>query len=106
MEPQKERILYYNTIINEYHNASSIVVDKFCNGVTVINIGTSVMRANQIPLNPGTPGTNNGESWTFGGNRGEVYSGRIDLSFTGNAGSALVIQKVYIPELCSRNTLL
>ncbi len=103
MPQQKDRVLYYNTIINEYQRAASVVVDKFCNGVTVINIGTSVMRANQIPLNPGTPGTNNGESWTFGGNRGEVYSGRIDISFTGNAGSALVIQKVYIPELCDRN---
>ena len=103
MPQQKERILFYNTSVVQYQSAASIVVDKYCNGVTVINTGTTVMRANQIPLNPGTPGTNNGESWTFGGNRGEVYSGRIDISFTTGAGSALVIQKIYIPELCNRD---
>jgi hypothetical protein len=100
---EEDRILYYNITPVQYLVNSSIVVDPNCNSVTVINIGATIMTVNNIPLNPGTPGINNGESFTFGGNRAEVFSGRIDISFTGGAGSCIVIQKIYIPELCNRN---
>ena len=72
---EKERLLYYNITPVQYQAPSSIVVDQYCNGVTVINIGVAVMTVNGIPLNPGTPGTNNGESYSFGGNKGEIFSG-------------------------------
>lgn len=96
MEGYKEEILLFD---NDYYPVTenkSVYVDPFCNSVAFINIGTTVAFINGIvPLNPGVPGTNNGESYVFGGNKGEIFKGRIDISFTGGAGSLLVIQKIY-----------
>jgi hypothetical protein len=106
MQQQKERVLFYNITPVQYLRNASVVVDKLCNGATVINTGTTVMTANGIPLNPGVVGVRNGESFTFGGNRGEVFAGRIDLAFVGGTGSCFLIQKIYIPELTNREILI
>lgn len=103
MQQQTERLLFYNITPVEYLRNASIVVDALCNGATVINTGATVLRANGIPLNPAIPGVRNGESFTFGGNRGEIFAGRIDLAFVTGIGSAFLIQKIYIPELTNRN---
>lgn len=92
----KEALLYYNTSQQHYAENASIVVDQLCNGYTVINIGTTVMAVNKIALNPGTAGTNNGESVSVGGNRGEIFAGRIDIAFTGGTGLCIVLQKIYV----------
>ena len=78
-------------------NAGVVVEDK-CNAYTVINLGTSVATVNGITLNPGTPGTNNGESISLGGHEGEIFRGRIDISFVGAKGFVMVIQKIYLPD--------
>lgn len=91
-------LLFYNASYTQYLVDSSVVIDDFCNGWTVINIGASVMFVNGIPLNPGVAGTNNGESFSVGGNRGEIFMGRIDLRFVGGAGVCVVIQKFYEPS--------
>ena len=81
--------------MQEYTVQRSVVVEKLCNGVTVINKGNTLALWNGLPLNPG-------ESMTIGGNEGEVYVGRVDISFvipTPAPGtpenSAWVIQKFY-----------
>jgi hypothetical protein len=88
-------MLPYNTTTQEYTQMRSVVVDKLCNGVTVINKGTTLALWNGLPLDPG-------ESMTVGGNEGEVFVGRIDLSFqipvpapVTIVNSAWVIQKFY-----------
>jgi len=102
----EEKILYYNIVPSQYQRSIFVEVDPFCNGATVINTGTTAMTVNQIPLNAGLPGTNNGESYSFGGNKGEIYRGRLDISFTGGVGNCVVIQKIYIPSLIQNNDTL
>jgi hypothetical protein len=86
---------FYNTTTQEYTVQRSVNVEKLCNGVTVINKGNTIAMWNGLPLNPG-------ESMTVGGNEGEVFVGRIDISFTmptpppgSPVNSAWVIQKFY-----------
>lgn len=87
--------LLYNATMQEYTQQHSVVVDKFCNGVTVINKGNTIAMWNGLPLLPD-------ESMTIGGNEGEVYVGRVDISFAPSTpvvvptiNSAWVIQKFY-----------
>jgi hypothetical protein len=97
--------LYYNSSYTQYSIPSNIVVDRLCNSYTVINIGTTVMTVNGIPLNPGVPGTNNGESFSLGGNKGEIFTGRIDIGFATGVGLCVVIQKFYTPEIKRNDSL-
>jgi hypothetical protein len=85
----------YNTTTQQYTQQHSVVVDKLCNGVTVINKGNTIVLWNGLPLNPN-------ESMTVGGNEGEVFVGRVDISFQPSVpvviptiNSAWVIQKFY-----------
>jgi hypothetical protein len=86
---------FFNTTTQMYSQQRSVVVDKLCNSVTVINKGTTIALWNTLPLNPG-------ESMTVGGNEGEVFVGRVDISFQVPVpapatiiNSAWVIQKFY-----------
>lgn len=88
--------LPYNTSTQEYTNLHSVNIEKGCNGVTVINKGTTLALWNGLPLNPG-------ESMSVGGNEGEVFIGRVDISFVIPVpapavitNSAWVIQKFYV----------
>jgi hypothetical protein len=85
-----EKLLQYNLSVQVYNGAEAIPVMDFCNGFTVRNIGTSnlVVMGDQLAPN---------ESKAIGGNRGEIYVGRIDLSFNGAGNNlALVTQKYYM----------
>lgn len=93
-----EKILFYNFLYTVYKINIGVVVDELCNAYTAINIGTTVAYVNGVPLNPGTPGTNNGESISQGGNRGEIFRGRIDISFENATGAVILIQKIYLPN--------
>jgi hypothetical protein len=88
-------LLAYNTVSQNYTQLKSVVVEKNCNGVTVLNAGTTVVMWNGVPIAPGA-------SMTVGGNQGEVYIGRVDINFftqtpppTTIINSAWVIQKFY-----------
>ncbi len=75
-------------------------VSPFCNGITVKNVdGTAVARVtvnNNVVLQPGDDANNiPGESFSFGGNYGEIYQGRIELKFNNPVGVCLVIEKFY-----------
>jgi len=91
----KRRLLKYNMNPQEYIAPRSVPLDSRCNGVTVLNAGNTIVLWNGIPIVPGI-------SLTVGGNEGEVYVGRVDISFmmpspapdTPN-NSAWVIQKYY-----------
>ena len=88
----------YNVNSQQYNQNGNVSLDIYCNGWTAINIGTTLVTVNGIPLNPGTPGTNNGESFAIGGNEDEIYTGRITLAFSGvGTNNVLIIQKFYIP---------
>lgn len=88
----------YNFLINIYTQNTHVIVDEGCNGFTAINKGTVDTSINGIILKPGT-GTASGESISFGGNLGEIYKGRIDVTFpSGSAGAnVVIIQKIYLP---------
>jgi hypothetical protein len=90
-----EGYLPYNTTTQEYTEQRSVNLDKLCNGVTVINKGNTIVMWNGLPLVPD-------ESMTVGGNKGEVFVGRVDISFSlptpappTPVNSAWVIQKFY-----------
>ena len=100
---QKIPVLYYNNIYTPVNYSQSLTVDKYCNAVTFINLGLTVATINTIiPLNPGVPGSYNGESYTFGGNLGEIFFGRIDVSFAGGNGFVVMIQKIYIRDTVNK----
>lgn len=92
-------ILAFNIIQETVNENASIVIEKYCNGFEVVNTGTTTCFVNGRPLYAGTPGTNNGDSLTVGGNRGEIFTGRLDISFATGAGNAIVTQKIYLPMI-------
>jgi hypothetical protein len=96
--PGSRPAVLYNTSTQNYTEQRSVVVEKLCNNVTVINKGNTLVLWNGLPLNPG-------ESMTVGGNEGEVFIGRVDISFAlptpppgTPVNSAWVIQKFYIDK--------
>lgn len=97
-QPEAEKILFYNLTPQTYRTDTKVEVDPYCNGFTAVNIGTTPLIINGVPLLPPAVAGGIGESVSFGGNRGEVYIGRIDLQFpNGTGGVALITQKVYEP---------
>jgi hypothetical protein len=87
-----EKLLQYNLSVQVYGIDTDIPVMSFCNGFSVRNIGTCPLVIMGDPLAPG-------EVKNIGGNRGEIYVGRIDLRFN-NTGAlsqqCLVTQKYYM----------
>jgi hypothetical protein len=88
----------YNITAQEYIKQRSVVIENLCNGVVIKNAGTTIVKFNGVPIQPG-------ESFSVGGNEGEVYIGRCDISFLVQTpppatiiNSAWVIQKFYVGE--------
>lgn len=96
MELDLTQAIDYNFAVIPVTQNQPVDVDRRCNGFTAINTGTTLAILNGIPLNAGVPGTSNGDSITIGGNKGELFRGRIDVAFTGGVGSVLIIQKFYL----------
>jgi hypothetical protein len=89
------RLMLYNMSQQEYNAPRSVNIDKLCNGVTVLNAGTTYVTWNGIPIPPGG-------SMTVGGNEREIFVGRVDIAFftqtpppTSIINSAWVIQKFF-----------
>jgi hypothetical protein len=92
--------LLYNTTTQQYTQMHSVVLDKLCNAVTVINKGNTIVMWNGLPIFPL-------ESMSVGGNEREVFVGRVDLAFrlpvaadgipipVNPVNSSWVIQKFY-----------
>jgi hypothetical protein len=87
---KKEEWLFYNTQVQGYSAPIKIEIDRFCNGITVFNAGTTVAVFDDEQLQPG-------ESKSISGNRKEIFVGRKDLSFQGaGVNLAYVTQKFYV----------
>ena len=88
----------YNFFVNTYMQNENVTVYDLCNGYTAINQGGEDVLVNGVLLKKATT-TTSGESISFGGNLGEIFNGRIDISFpngTLNNAKLVLIQKVYL----------
>lgn len=89
----------YTTIAQEFTGNQDVTVDTRCNQWTVINRSTLAVRVNGMPLNPPPAVGLSGESFSVGGNAGEIYTGRIQIVFdpAETAPSVVIVQKIYLP---------
>ncbi len=89
----------FNIVTLTYTVSKNITVQRGCNGVTITNLGTSIVQINGITLFPSaTPATVAGDSFTFGGNLGETYKGELNLVMVLPLGAtplAQITQKFY-----------
>ena len=84
----------YNFNGQEYTVNTLVTLEKYCNGINVINLGTTVATFNGVPLNPPAAGQSVGDSYSVGGNRGEILSGLVQLSFAGGTGKVVVVTQL------------
>lgn len=77
-----------------------VSLQRYVNSITIINYGASIVTVNStIILYPGTVGSAVGDSISFGGNKGEIFKGTIDIAFNLAVGNnCLILQKIYFPE--------
>jgi hypothetical protein len=88
----EEKLLQYNLSVQIYNADTQLPVMEFCNGFSVRNIAPAGGATVVIMGDPLIPG----QVKNVGGNRGEIYVGRLDLKFTGGGvQSCLVTQKIY-----------
>lgn len=99
--------LWYNVMPQKItvDKAGSVTLPMYTNSVLVINQGDGIVIVNAaIKLYPGDMATRNGESYTFGGNANEIYTGEIYIQFDGGANNlALVMVKAYNPDFGKRD---
>lgn len=101
MKDVKEEMMIYDLLPQVVRGNLSVNVNPYCNSITFINQGNSfAVINNTFRVYPGTIGTNSGETFSLGGNRGEIFRGRIDVAFdiAGGTNILIILQKVYIPE--------
>ncbi len=86
----QEKLLQYNLSIQIYDKNVQIPTMEMCNGFTFRNLGTATATVMGDPLAPG-------EVKMIGGNRGEIYVGRMDLKFSATGTRQLLVtQKFYM----------
>ena len=79
------------------NSGSTINVPDNTNAILVVNIGTGLLTVNGYPLNPSPAPGANGESWTLGGNKGEVIQRKeLDINFVAAGAIAFVQFKWYV----------
>lgn len=92
-----EKILHYNIVPTQYLKNGSVTIDKQCNGFTAKNTGNTLLTIMGEEIQPG-------QSKSIGGNRAEVFIGKVDFWFTGPSlipaeptavNECIVTQKVY-----------
>lgn len=57
-----------------YAQQTNVPVVENCNGITIINVGTTICTVNGEQIQPGN-------SKSIGGNEMEIYKGRCDIAF-------------------------
>lgn len=93
------KFLKFDTITQTYNASGKISVVRNCNGITVTNLGDEAVTVDDRILYPGTPGSILGDSYTIGGNGGEIYNKRIlNIYFAGGGVNPKVevTQKYYV----------
>jgi hypothetical protein len=92
-----EKIIHYNIVPTQYEKNCQVTIDKQCNGFVAKNTGNTLLTIMGEALQPG-------QSKSIGGNRAELFIGRVDLFFTGASlipaqpvakNACVVTQKVY-----------
>lgn len=89
-----EKLLQYNLSVQVYSVDTQVPVMDFCNGFSVRNIAPTATGATVFVMgDPLLPG----QVKNVGGNRNEIYVGRLDVKFLG-AGEkqCLITQKYYM----------
>ena len=69
-----------------------------CNSLTLVNTGDNIVTVENIILYPGTPGTNVGDSFSIGGNEGEILDKkdlRVVFNSPATAGQQIMITQKY-----------
>lgn len=92
------KLIQFNWFVNITRQSEQVEVLEFCNSISFTNTGDAIATVNGKLLYPGTIGTILGDSFTIGGNAGEILKERrINISFQAGANPAVeVIQKIYI----------
>src|ERR1700719_5362979 len=70
----KESLLRFNTSVQQYSGPQQVIIAENLNAIAVKNEGTTMVIFQFDTLQPG-------ESKSIGGNEGEIYDARIDISF-------------------------
>jgi hypothetical protein len=99
-----EKPLLYNTTVQAYAIAQKITIHDLCNGITIKNLGNSLVIFDDEIIQPGA-------SKAIAGNRKEIFVGRKDLSFQPTTNQpipvvqpvprvdfAYITQKFYVPR--------
>lgn len=94
----------FNYRSQDYYANQQIDIDVNCNAITIINKGDTPLIAAGVtlmpsPLNTPTPLRYAGESYTIGGNRGEILKTILLIQFVSPIGAdpcVSVIQKYYL----------
>jgi hypothetical protein len=96
----EERLLKYNTTSKVFSKAGNVPIDPRCNGFTIKNNGNTNVIWEDEAIIPG-------DFISVGGNRMEIFAGRVDISFrvpvpapTTITNLCTVRQKVYTRETC------
>jgi len=96
----KIQSIAYNVIVQNFYSSDEVEVTGLCNGFTARNIGDTTAFINGVRLLPSLVAGQTGEVMQIGGNLGELYKGRIQLSFLGAgvAPNIEITQKFYIND--------
>ncbi len=88
----------FNFVCNTYTRTQIVEIEKNCNSITVTNTGGCAVTVKGITLYPGTVGSILGDSFSVGGNLGEVLTDRrMEVAFAvgGVTPAVQIIQKFY-----------
>lgn len=85
----------YNLIFENVKKSQAVYLLEKVNGYVVINQGLTDATVNGVILHKGTA-TSSGESLSVGGNEGEIFNGRLDITIDTNVGDVMIIQKIYL----------
>lgn len=92
------QLIKYNWFTNNYTTGGQIAIMENCNSLSFTNVGDTSVTVNNKVLYPGTIGSILGDSFSIGGNQGEIVSEkRVTISFGAGANPILeIVQKVYV----------
>jgi len=97
---EKEKLVF-DLSSKTYNGGAAVDIPENTNAILVVNIGTVLITVNGFPLNPALAPGQNGESWTMGGNRGEVIQRKeLDIVFAAAGGLAFIQFKWYVKNFC------